>query len=645
MLTSLAPAAYALGQVLLASGLSCAALAMPRSLPLPDWGRAAFGIASTPFVTASLVLGLTLVAPGLSSTLLALAPAMFGIFLIMCCWQRLRRTHAQIWPIDWRDPLLWAVLASVAVLLFVIAPRLWFYAHQPTGNSDGMQYLAQARHLLSHRSFFAIAGIDGLADASLRGDAHGALWIGYNASALATSSLLGTGPFDESAARLGFQATFLAYLCSGVALASSVRLRGMAALTVFMIVTVPQLPSISIGGDRDGFRLAALLLLCAFLMAHAQDRLRNAGFAAILLAGVLGCWALQSHGLSLVLVPLIVAPWLLLSLACGQPALKAVTLAGAVTCGFGLGALHVATAYMKTGSLTGDNVDAAKVLTGTVYTQGYAARETARIGEGSVLASRLRISFARDSGWPSGAAFAIVAIAAFASFRKRTPRNEDEAVGMAGTLLVAWFLSQSLLLLGAFDVGLYKLSDWTVLNARYAMQWYLFAALVVAWGVAAGAAALRRYRAQFRPVSAALLCGAMAGTALLAANRLSGSWPYYSTNGYVLLSSKLNALTDALPPACRTLSEDTGVNFYARQPVVQLYSKYLRELVQETDTEALLRKLDDRHICAVILYTGLYVDAAGPGTPLTKLLSSPAFRLQDAAPWRIYLRNRLQVAQ
>ncbi len=640
-MTSLAPAAYSVGQILLASGLSCAALAMPRALPLPGWGRIAFAIASTPFATASLLLGLTLLAPGLPVGLLALAPAMAGVVLLACCWRRLRFARMRMPSVDWRDPLLWALLASLAVLLFVIAPRLLFYAQQPTGNSDSLQYLAQTRHLLSHRSFFAIAGIDGLADASLRGDAHGALWIGYNASALAMSSFLGAGPFDESAARLGFQATVLAYLCSGIALASATRLRGMAALTILMIVTVPQLPGISIGGDRDGFRLAALLLLCAFLMAHAQHRLRDAGLAAVPLAVVLGSWALQGHALALVLVPLIVAPWLLLSLSRGQPAFKAIALAAAVACGFGLGALHVAAAYMETGSLTGDNVDSAKVIAGTVYAQGHAARETARIGEGSVLASRLRISFARDGGWPSAAAFAVIAIAAFAWFRRRTPsrRDDEEGAGMAGLLLTAWFLCQSLLLAGAFDAGRYKLSDWTVLNPRYAMQWYLFAALVVAWGVAAGAAARARLLPHQRPVATAILGGAVVAAALLAAGRLGGSWLYHPTNGYVLLSAKLNALTDALPPGCRTLSEDTGVNFYARRPVVQLYSKYLRELVQETDKDALLRKLDRQNVCAVVLYNGLYIDMAGPGSPLSQVLASPAFQLNDAAPWRIYIRN------
>lgn len=646
MLVTFAPAAYAIGQLLLAAGLACAASTASNVLPLPPWGRMAFGAASTPFVTASLVLGLTLIAPGLPVGVIAIAPAGLGIVLLGLYGSRLRLGHLQISSIPWRNPRFWGLLAGVAAVLIVVAPRLWFFAQQPTGNSDGMQYLAQAQHLLSHRSFFAIAGIEGLADASLRGDAHGSLWIGYNASALAMSGFLGAAAVDESAARLGFQATLLAYLASGVALASATRLRGMAPLALFMILTVPNLPGVSIGGDRDGFRLAALLLLCAFLLAHAQDRLRGAGLAAMLLATVLGAWALQGHALSLVLVPLIVAPWLLLSLLRGQPRLKAIALAAAVSFGFGLGALHVAAAYQQTGSLTGDNVDAAKVIAGTVYAQGMVARDAARVGEGSVLTSRLRISFARDGGWPSAAAFVVVGIGGFAWFRQRSAtRPQAAAASTAGLFLIAWFLSQTLLLVGAFDFGSYKLSDWTVLNSRYAMQWYLFAALVVAWGVAAGLSGVtRRFPDRSRWASVVVGCAVLT-TGLVAADRLQSRWPYHSTNGYILLSEKLNGLTGPLPAECRTLSEDTGVNFYARRPVAQLYSKHLREIVQDTDEGALLRRLDRQHFCTVVLYTGLYVDTAGPDTPLGKLLSSPAFRLHDAAPWRIYVRSGLPGAQ
>lgn len=652
-MTDLAAPFFGLGQAVLALGLGWAGLSMPRLLPLPAHGRLAFGIAATPFVTGSLLLALTLVAPGLPVAWHALAPGALGLGLLLAFRRRGPSCLLMIRRLDPRDRVLWASIAAAAIAAAVVAPRVGYYLTQPIGNSDALQYLAQARHLLSHRSFFMIAGIEGLADATLRGDAHGALWIGYNAAALAWSVLAGTDPLAEAAPRLAFLANLLACFAGGVAVASAARMRGLALLVVLLILAVPQLPGTVIGGDRDAFRLAALLLLCAFLAAQATSRLRRLGFAAALLGAVLGCWAMQGHALSLVLVPVIVASWTLFMLVRGEASrTRTLVLTSAVAAGFCLGAAHIGVAYSRTGSLSGDNVDSARVMAGTIYAQGHAAREEARIGEGAVLASRLKISIGRDGGWPSLGAILLVAIltmrlgAQSLVGRSRTPRLNRSGRLMGG-LIAAWFVGQSLLLLGVFDTASYRLSDWTVLNARYAMQWYLFAALLVAWGLAAAASLLsdRLREARRGALPALVLPATLLLTSAASAGILAQRWLYYPTNAYAVVSGTLNATVAALPPACRAVSEDTGLGFHAERPILQLYSKYLRELVQETDTEALLRKLDDRHVCAVVLYTGLYVDTAGPGTPFAKLLNSPAFRLQDAAPWRIYVRSGLQGAQ
>src|SRR5262249_10947142 len=144
-------------------------------------------------------------------------------------------------------------------------------------------------------------------------------------------------------------------------------------------------------------------------------------------------------------------------------------------------------------------------------------------------------------------------------------------------MFAVWFLSQTLLLLGAFDTEHYKLSSWTVLNARYAMQSYMFAALLVAWGIATAPGALtststdnvRRETWTGIALSLAIVGAAIATTSILAKR-----WAYYSTSGYQAVAKQLNALTASLPPTCRILAEDTGINFLAQRPVLQLYSKY-----------------------------------------------------------------------
>jgi hypothetical protein len=652
-MTDLAAPFFGLGQAVLALGLGWAGLSMPRLLPLPAYGRLAFGVAATPFVTATLLLALTLVAPGLPLAWHVVAPGALGLALLLALHRRGTSCLQMIRRIDLRAPVLWASIVATAIVMAVLAPRVGYYLTQPIGNSDALQYLAQARHLLLHRSFFMIAGIEGLADATLRGDAHGPLWIAYNAAALAWSGFAGTDPGAQAAPRLAFLLSMLACLAGGVAVASAARMRGLALLVVLLILVVPQFPGVVIGGDRDAFRLTALLLLCAFLAAQATSRLRRLGFAVALLGAVLGTWAMQGHALSLVLVPVTVASWCLCMLARGEASrVRTLILTSAVAAGFCLGALHVGIAYYRTGSLSGDNVDSAKVMAGTVYALGHAAREEARIGEGALLVSRLRISIERDGGWPSLAAILLAAVltlrlGARSLAGQSQARSLHRSGEMTGGLFAVWFLGQSLLLLGLFDTASYRLSDWTVLNARYAMQWYLFAALLVAWGLAAAASLLsnRLREARRGAMAAALLPATLLLTSTASAAILAKRWLYFPTSAYVAVSSKLNAIVAALPPSCRAVSEDTGLGFHADRPVLQLYSKHLRELVQETDTEALLRKLDDRHICAVVLYNGLYVDTAGPGTPFAKLLNSPAFQLQDAAPWRIYVRTGLQRTQ
>ncbi|MES5488790.1 hypothetical protein QMZ05_39120 [Bradyrhizobium sp. INPA03-11B] len=638
---------FLIGQLVLASGLARFFYVFDAILPIPPLGRIAFGGATTSFFTASLLLLLTLVAPGLPLAAHASAPFIVGLALLVALWKRPPPQDPKS-PHTLRDPVALASAAAILMVACIIVPRVWFYAGQLTGNSDAMQYLAEAQQLLSHRSFFDASGIGGLADGSLRGDPHGLLWPAYNASALVWSSLGGAGLNDEMVARVAFQLTFISYIAAGAALGSAARVRGLAILIPLLILVVPLLPSASIDGNRDAFRLTALLLLCTSLIAQWHNGMRRSGGAAAALGVALGGWAMQGHALSILLVPLIVAPWTLLSVAFKRPYMRVASITAAVALGFCLGGLQVAMAFYKTGSLTGDNVDAAQVTAGTLYAHGIELREAARVGEGAVLASRLSTSFARDGGWPSIVALVVLfaMIPCYFVWRSSTRNNSGTQSATInwhiGAMFAGWFLGQTLLLLGAFDAGHYNLSSWTVLNARYAMQFYMFAALLVAWGTAiapvalafAPASILRRESSGRMALSLAIVVVAIATTTILAKR-----WPYYSTSGYQAVTKQLNALTASLPPTCHILAEDTGINFLAQRPVLQLYSKYMRDLLVERDKEQLLHKLDQRDICAVVLYSGLYVDMAGPAVPLLELLAPPNFKMHNVDPWRIYVRT------
>ncbi|MBZ6076500.1 hypothetical protein [Microvirga puerhi] len=130
-----------------------------------------------------------------------------------------------------------------------------------------------------------------------------------------------------------------------------------------------------------------------------------------------------------------------------------------------------------------------------------------------------------------------------------------------------WFVVNCLFLLGAFDVGGMQLGAWTVLNSRYAMQWHLLAGFVAAWGIAAVLTSLgtRKY-----VLGESLSAPAIASLAAVTAILVMQVWPYFPTPVYLTLTEKLNGLVRSLPPSCRILSDDTGLNFYSERPVVQL---------------------------------------------------------------------------
>lgn len=629
---------YTFGQVVLAAGLVAASVRIGALLPMPVAGRVAFGLATTPFVSASLAAGIMMVWPGQPVMLLALLPTLAGLLLLVAMRRAAGDLAVALRTMSWREPVLLIAGACIAVLAFIVLTRMAHYVSQPTGNSDSLQYLAQARHLLGHRSLFIYPGMDGLPDGTLRGDAHGVLWITYLASALAMAPADDTVAAD-ALARVAFQLALCGYLAAGIAVASLFRLRLAVPLAIVFLLAVPSLSGASIGGDRDAFRLAALLLLLAFLLAHARSRfvfVRHPG--VVLLACLLGFWSMQGHGLALVLVPVLTGVWFVACVAVRLPVLRGLLVAIAVAIGFGVGAWPVASAYLRTGSPVGENVAASQILSGTVYGTGTARRDEARVGAGADRLARIGITIGRDAGWPSLLALVTLAALVVAALKRR---GAGSAEATTPVLLASWFVALSLLLLDALPLGYFEIGAWTVLNSRYAMQWYVAAALLAAWGIAALLALMRRRFPQRGLIVSGLAGGVLIFGTLMTARALERGWPVYETGVYRVFANRLNALTDPLPARCRVLAEDTGVNFLARRTVVQMYSRYLLPLMREQTPHGAIRQLDERDLCVVVLYTGLYIDTAGPDTPLARALASDAFRLHDAAPWRIYIRTPL----
>ena len=617
--------------VLVALALGIASLALPNVMPLPAVGRFAAGFAATPFVVASTSLFVALVWPGAPSEVLALAPGGLALVILWCHRLVIGHVIRRLSFVQLRDPFFLILVIGVIWTAVLIAFRIVYFTQEPLGNSDAVAYLQAAKHFATNRTFFDIPGMRGLEDGTLRGDPHGPLWIAWLASALVWD--IGTDNLANTFVRLPVEASFLFFFASVVAAASALRMRYFIFVCLLVSIAVPRLYGTVTDGDRNSFRLAALLLLSSFLLAHLRPNLSRATQLPALMAGAaLVAFCIQGHALALVLVPIVVAAWSVVVLAARFPPLRLAILHGVLACGFIIGALHVVEAYWQTGSIIGDNVSEWSQVQGTVYEQSIDQRNAGRIGDGADPAWRMVLTIMRDKGWPSVIAFIVLMAGAGGLLWRRTKERTITILEWRAIVLGAWFVAHTLFVLGVFDVGRLRFGASTVINLRYAMQWHLAAALLAAWGIAF---ALEQARTRIP-----LLIGLAAPLALSLGTVLlvERSWAYYPTRGYIVMTALLNELAREMPPACQILSEDAGVNFYTERPVVQLYSKYQRDLLAARTPSELNSLLSERGFCLVVLYDGLYVDVAGPETPIVRLLDSNAFRRHNASPWRIYVR-------
>jgi hypothetical protein len=616
--------------LVLGLGLGSASLASPRAIPLPATGRFAFGFATTPFVVASVVFLVSLIWPGAPRIVLVVAPAILTAALLWCCWRAILHVVRHRSSVQSRDMTFFILAIGVLLTAMLIAGRMIFFAQQPLGDADALSYLQEAKHFAAHRSFAAIAGMRGLEDGTLRGDQHGPLWVTWLASAL----MWGTNPgaLERTLVRLPFEATIFFFFFSVIAVASALRVKYFALVSLLASVAVPRLFGTITAGDRDSFRLTGLLLLSSLLLAHLRPNLsRGTTWTALIVSAALVAFALQGHGLALVLVPLIVVTWGIVVVSARLPFLRIIVLGCALGVGFVVGASHVIDATWRTGSMTGDNVYEWDQEKGTPYEGSIEEWNKGQIGHGDDPLWRIGFTIARDGGWP-GLVALLAIIGGFgrliygANVKSITVR-QWRAICLGG-----WLIGYTLVVLGLFDLGRFQLGAWTIMNIRYSMQWYVAAALLAALGLSV----------VFSLLKAPLPLLAIAGALILSvgtASLIVSTWPYYPTGEYQSVSTALDELVKPLSPSCRILSEDQGINFYTQRPVVQLFSKYQRALLAAPTASELDSLLAQQHFCIVLLYNGLYVDMAGPETPFALLLKSKEFRRHDLLAWRIYVRS------
>ena len=668
-----------LSYIAIATGLIVAAYRASSLLPANAVGRIAFGFACTPFVVASLTTLMITIWPGVPTKVLSLFPCFVG-FALAAFGTAFRINPKQLlrWITDLPPRLLmyWVValclvahfqpltgffiFSSLALILilcaytesttkkvlhrsidsisygvigicfifigYVVISRLSFSAGEATTNSDALQYLFGAKHLLSHRNIFEFSGLEGTVDGTLRGDAHGILWIAFLASALSFGETLDTSAQD-SLARIAFQLVMLSYFASGVALASVFRFRGAILAAVILLLLVPFLQLSSFVGSRDAFRLAGLLLLMSFLLYQSTPTLRGNLCRTLLLASLLGAWALQGHGLSIILVPLITASWFGTIVALRSPVLRALMISTAIAVGTLLAASPVISAYYHTGSPLGNNLDAKEFLSQTPYAKGFEKRLDERYESDTSLGKRIKSIYERDSGIPSVIAVVTLIMLTWILFAPSSKQLISKEQKFIAVMLSVWFVGQTIVLLDWLPLGYFEIGNWALINPRYSMQWYVVAALLAAWGITFTISLISD---RFKPIKIAphlILGAALIGVTSSTYFLLERRWPTVSAWHYPSMLKNIDLHFEHLSPDCLVISEDPGTSFHSQYKIIQLYSRAMMPLFRFDTPKAVVEWLKSKGFCGVILYSGMYMDAAGPDTPFLKALNSDHFSI------------------
>lgn len=622
-----------LGQVVLvALALGFVLVRFPRWLPRPAWARFLTGFSLAPLILGLWVIGLCYLAPGASRWVFVLGPIPLALFPLALFWRpvstRLGKS-LRAGTGNWRkDYFLLASVAGLALTLLLLLYNVAWNLRLPISNADAIQYLSEARYFSQSRTPESIIGYRGAADGSIRGDIHGFIFPAYLAQAMmAAPDPIGYP--NDLAARGAFQVTLFFMITATAALAVAMGLTGAVPLALILLLLVPELHYISSGCNRDAFRIIPLVLLAVAMLGVVPVKWSWRSLPALGFLALLAGLSISAHTLAAFALPGMVLAWLGWGVARKARLVPMIPVLIAIGLGALLGGEQYLAAHLETGSLRGNNVTADTILEGTVYSQGiinhYQGRVTAGnstgrplwalvsrdrgvLGIGGTLAAAL-MTFLLLPGW--GRSLLRVIDGRFPRFRDSFWRN--------GSWLGLTVLANSLIFTGLLDFGPYRISEWMMVNPRYALHWYPFAAVLL------GGLMMTLSQAEGDRWWLSLWVSVVAvlGFSVLALSTLK-AWPKSDPKWFLgqlePLRKELSSLTDR--NVC--LSEADYLYYYFNTPVLFLYTVKAKPLFAARTVEEVDSFMAANSIGLVVLYSNFYMKLAGDQTPLARWLDDPA---------------------
>jgi hypothetical protein len=663
---------------LVALALVGPALALGRQMALPRVARIAFAVAIVPNVLGTWTVGITTLIPGLPSAVVAFAPAVIATVVILLFWRTLWRGIAVAAWNAVRAPA-GAALAIIAlgsaVFVALLFEPVTYRVSQPVRGSDALQYLDQAVFLAETRDLWAYPGFRGTDDGSLRGDIHGPVWPAYLAHALMSNAVATgmPGPPADLAARMALAASFLSLIAAIAAAALTFRNLLIAPLLACLaFVLTSHTDYILDSSSRDAFRVAPLLCLVALLVGqlkHASILRYPLAAGGLLAATAFG--AVGGHTLATVEAPVIVAAWLAVANWWRRAPRLSLLVLAALAIGAVLGGGHFVLAYLETGSPWGSNVRADDALGGTPYESALGLVHDPRIAAGTTTFGLMWTILSRD---PLQLAFGtIVGAYFFLRFARRGAGAVWNDVGLPfvglSTALIAF------LLLFAGNLGGLGLTYSAAANFRYVYLWNALASVVISAALALAFAwltgprgrelglELRRITVSAPAVvwaaSARFRTRSVAAAAIIVAVVIAIAFPvlnhaHWHREGQWTQDSlrELKQINAMLPADCRYLTDSDLLGYYLPAHAMKLYSMPSRPLFEAVDSAAVDDFMAAHDICFAAIIPGLYLDKAGPDTPVMQYLTdgrhAVATRLaspDNAGRYRIFiLRDALRGA-
>lgn len=648
----------------------------PATVPFTRAGRFLAGFSLAPFFVAGATLLVGLILPGLPFRVFAFAPGACASVLAMFL---IYRTRGAVFSLTargflrglgglYRSPiallslagLAWASIPAIAVLSYN------FWTSPIAG--DASQYLAQAHYFASHRNAWQIAGAAGLPDGSLRGDIHGPFWTAYLASAVAVTK---AQPWGFNLAAPGAMVATIPLLLIGIyAALSRMRQVAIANLAILFLFCIPAFSYIVNAYSRDGFRLIPIILLtgvfAALLLGTPSAKMPRL-LPRMLLCAVAGYFTAGGHTLAIFFVPLIIAGWAVCVLV--QHHRHGRSLRGlspyvgvAASTMFGLiaGYAHIIAVFLRTGSLSGDNVVASDILRGTLYAPYEAAYHAQRLKDPLFEAFPALVLIINDD--PLALNLAIVASLAICVFLAlRPPNSMRNEVRVFLCFMLCAAAAQLAFLFKIFDIRGFDFSQWVVMNPRYRIQYHVYFSILFALAVYSifrlwsanptrltwrgswqSEFTISNLQKQTQPktrswqatlnVTVAILALSTAVLAWTSSSSVRANWHRSDLNSLrAIISTFEEKLVSNAAPSCIYLSEVDQTTYYWPRGRVKLMSEPNKELFGLLTDREIYDYMKSKNICAIVYYENFVLSYFPPSTPLKQFMSNENYVLEKVS--------------